>query len=260
MRKQKLEGRSWKVEVGSWKSEGSNRQSKVGIRKLLFCLLTSVFCLLLTLSPAFGQKIINVPGDDSTTVSIPNAPMISDIEWKVLTDAMEAENWNTAAFYASGLLGRLKVDNEQKQIARLRYFYLFSLAGKIMKFHDEGKTADEADAWQALDKAIDPLIGKEFVLPPRIYRNSCDKALNYVCKVTGNEKTYRTAATNKDGTGILSFDYVNFDKTIDLKTYLEKQVFLGGTLKKVEFNDDLTNPWVMYLIFEKGYVRVVVNE
>lgn len=222
--------------------------------------LAILFCL--SISPVFGQKIIIDSSPSSQAISIPNAPTISDNEWKILTDAMTAENWNTSTFYASSLLNRLKIDNERKQIAQLRYFYLYSLAGQILKFHDAGKKSDEAATWKELDKAVDALIGKEFVLPPREYRNSCDKALNFVCKVQDNEKAFRTAATNKDGTGILSFDYVVFEKKVDLKEYLEKQVFLGGTLKKVEFNDELSSaqPWVMYLIFEKGFVRVIVNE
>jgi hypothetical protein len=220
--------------------------------------LAIVFCL--SVSAAFGQKIITNPTETSQTISIPNAPTISDNEWKVLTDALTTEKWDTAAFYASGLLNRLKVDNDRKQIAQLRYFYLFSLAGKILKSHDAGKKADEEAAWKELDKAVTSFIGKEFVLPPREYRNSCDKGLNFVCKVENNEKAFRTAATDKDGKGIHSFDYVVFEKKVDLKEYLEKQVFLGGTLKKVEFNDDMSKPWVMYLIFEKGFVRVVVNE
>jgi hypothetical protein len=217
-----------------------------------------LFCL--SVSPVFGQKIIINPSETTQTISIPNAATISDVEWKVLTDALTAENWDKSAFYASGLLNRLKVDNDRKQIAQLRYFYLFSLAGRIHKAHDAGKKSDEEAAWKELDKAVDGFIGKEFVLPPREYRNVCDKALNFICTVKDNAKAFRTTATNKEGTAIHSFDYVVFDKKIELKEYADKQVFLGGTLKKVEFNEDMSKPWVMYLIFEKGFVRVVVNE
>jgi hypothetical protein len=222
--------------------------------------LAILFCL--SILPVFGQKIINQSSEAAATVSIPNAPTISDNEWKILTDALTAENWDTSSFYAGNLLNRLKIDNERRQIAQLRYFYLFSLAGRIHKARDAGKKTNEEEAWKELDKAVNALIGKEFLLPPREYRNSCEKVLNFVCPVQNNEKAFRTAATNKDGTAIHSFDYVVFEKNVDLKMYLDKQVFLGGTLKKVEFNEELSEkqPWVMYLIFEKGFVRVVVNE
>lgn len=220
--------------------------------------LVVVFCL--SVSAAFGQKIIINPTESSQTISIPNVATVSENEWKVLTDSLTAENWDKSAFYASGLINRIKVDNDRKQIAQLRYFYLFSLAGKIHKAHDAGKKTDEEVAWKDLNKAAASLIGKEFVLPPREYRANCDKALNFICTVTDNEKAFRTTATNKEATAIHSFDYVIFDKKVELKEFADKQIFLGGTLKKVEFNEDMTKPWVMYLIFEKGFVRVVVNE
>ena len=227
------------------------------MKKFLFFVVS---CWLLA-SVSFGQKI--VPRNDSNeTFQIPNAARteISDNEWRILTDALAAENWDKAAFYASGLLNRLKIDNDKKQVAQLRYFYLFALAGKILKFTDEKKNIEEEAAWKELNKAVETFIGKEFVLPPRQYMGDCAQSLNYICKVKNNEKAFKITATNKNGTGIHSFDYVLFDKKIDLKTYLDKQTFLGGTLKKAEFNDDMKKPWVMYLIFEKGFARVVVNE
>ncbi|HEY0428202.1 MAG TPA: hypothetical protein VGC76_10510 [Pyrinomonadaceae bacterium] len=226
---------------------------KIIIPAILFCL---------SISTAFGQKIITSPTETSQTISIPNVATISDIEWRVLTDALRTENWDKSAFYASGLLNRLKADNEQKQIAQLRYFYLFSLAGKIHKARDAGKKTEEDEDWRELDKAVASLIGKEFVLPPREYRANCEKSLNFICDVKDNEKAFRTTATNQEGTAINSFDYVVFDKKPELKEFIDKQIFLGGTLKKVEFNDALSNeqPWIMYLIFEKGFVRVVVND
>lgn len=223
------------------------------IAALLFCLSVSV---------CFGQKIITSPSESSQTYSIPNAPSISENEWKVLIDSLTAENWDRASFYASNLMNRLKADNERKQIAQLRYFYLFSLAGRIQKAHDAGKKNDEQAAWKELDEAVEKLIGKEFVLPPREYRDNCDKTLNFICTVKDKENAFRTTATNKEGSSILSFDYVAFDKKIEFSQTRDRQIFLGGTLKKVEFNDRLSanEPWVMYLIFEKGFARVVRSE
>lgn len=217
------------------------------------------FLILFSLSNAFGQKIITSPTQDET-IFIPNVTVIPEREWKVMIDALKAENWDNAAFYASGLLRRLKVDNDRKQIAQLRYFYLFSLAGQVLKSHEAGKQTQKETAWMELEKAVKDFTGKEFILPAREYRSTCDKNLNFICPVTANEKGFRTAATNKDATAIHSFDYVSFDKIIDLSQYADKQIFLGGTLKRVEFNDDLSKPWVMYLMFEKGFVRVVVEE
>lgn len=220
---------------------------------------TIFFTILLFTANVFGQKIITNPTQEDPFF-IPNVTVIPDKEWGVMIDFLKKENWDSAAFYASGLLRRLKTDNDKKQIAQLRYLYLFSLAGKIMKFHEAGKTAEKESAWTEMDKAVTEFTGKEFILPAREYRSICDKNLNFICPVQGKEKVFRTAATNKEATTIHSFDYVAFDNKVNLSQYADKQFFLGGTLKRVEYNDDLSEPWIMYLIFEKGFVRVVVEE
>lgn len=222
--------------------------------KIFFCT-----ALLFTLISAVnGQRIINNPSQEDT-VFVPNVTVIPDREWKMMTDYLNAEDWDRASFYASGLMRRLRTDNDKKQVARLRYFYLFSLAGRILKAHDAGKKADLEAAWLELDKAVEESIGKEFILPAREYRSDCNKNLNVICPVINNEKAVRTAATNKNTTAIHSFDYVIFDRRIDFLINADKQFFLGGNLKKVEFNEDLSEPWVMYLVFEKGFVRVVAE-
>lgn len=220
----------------------------------LSCLLASV---------SFGQKIVPRKDSDEETFQVPKAARateIADNEWKILTDALTEENWDRAAFYASGFLIRLKVENDKKQMAQLRYFHLYALAGKVLKSADAKNKSEEEIAWKELDGVVASLIGKEFVLPPRRYLGDCSQSFNYICRVKDNEKAFKTTATNKNATGIHSFDYVLFDKKVDLKTYLDKQAFLGGNLKRVEFNDDMTKPWVMYLIFEKGFARIVADE
>ncbi len=232
-------------------------QNSIGLLRAISCCFVVLF--LLCSSNAFGQRIITNPTQEDPFF-IPNVTVIPDKEWSVMIDFLKKENWDSAAFYSSGLMRRLKNDNDKKQIAQLRYLYLFSLAGKIMKYHETGKTAEKENAWTEMDKAVTEFTGKEFILPAREYRSICDKNLNFICPVLGNDKAFRTAATNKEATTIHSFDYVVFDKTVDLKQFADKQIFLGGTLKRVEFNEDLSEPWVMYLIFEKGFVRVVVEE
>jgi hypothetical protein len=39
-----------------------------------------------------------------------------------------------------------------------------------------------------------------------------------------------------------------------------KEAFLGGKLKKAEFKSGYVKPWVMRLIFDKGFIRVVVTD
>jgi hypothetical protein len=185
---------------------------------------------------------------------------ISEIEWKNLTDALRAEDWKNSALLASQYLERLANDNEKKQLARLRYFYLYALAGKILAV-TSGKVPVETDSlWKELDAVVSNFIAKEFILPPRRFLPECREVVNYVCPVKDNERALRVTATNNEGTVIHSFDYVLFDEKIALDEFAGRETFLGGKLKRVEFNQDMSKPWVMRLIFEKGFVRVIVAD
>ena len=69
----------------------------------------------------------------------------------------------------------------------------------------------------------------------------------------------RSVATDSRGLEIHSFDYVMFDEKIALKGFTENKTFVGGILRKIEFNDGLAMPWVMRLVFAKGFARVVIG-
>lgn len=185
---------------------------------------------------------------------------ISDAEWKNLTDALTAEMWDKSALLASQYLQKIKVDNEKKQLAQLRYFYLYALAGKILSLSAANKKLEEDAAWQELDKASSEFTGKEFVLPPRRFLPECREVLNYICTVKNNERALRVTATNRAGTGIHSFDYILFDNKDAVKLSPDTNIFLGGTLKRVEFNQDLSKLWTMRLFFEKGFIGFAGNE
>lgn len=186
---------------------------------------------------------------------------ISDAEWKPLVDALTAENWESSASLAERFLARLKIDNEKKQIARLRYFYLYALAGKILKLTAaKGAAARQQEnfAREEIKRASARFLNREFILPPRLFSADCKRAaLNYVCAVKGDEKAVRTVATNGAGTEIHSFDYVLFDEKIASNDFKDGKIFLGGTLRRIEFNEDLSKPWVMRMVFDKGFAAVV---
>lgn len=184
---------------------------------------------------------------------------ISDAQWKNLIEALQAEDWKTAASLAAQYLEKLKADNDKKQLAQLRYFYLYALAGKILAAYDSKIPVEKTSIWREMESAVSSFSGKEFVLPPRRFLNECREVLNYICAVKNNERALRVTATNQEGTSIHSFEYVLFDEKIALDRLGGNESFLGGHLKSVEFNQDMAKPWVMRLIFDKGFVRVVAN-
>ncbi len=181
---------------------------------------------------------------------------ISDAEWTTLSGALAAEDWETSAALASRFLNRLKIDNEKKQLSRLRYLYLYALAGRIFKLSNQRSAVAENAAREELVRATARFTGREFVLPAREFLADCKGVVNYICAAKdGGGKLFRTTATGKNGTEIHSFDYVSFDEAVDLKGFAANKTFLGGTLQRAEFNDDLEKPWIMRLVFERGFAR-----
>ncbi len=222
-----------------------------------FILFTITLCL--SASIGFSQKRAT-PVKTSEPKPTAAVTEFSETEWKILTDALQSEDWKTAAPLAAQYLEKLKTDNEKKQLAQLRYFYLHALAGKILYAASVKPSIETDSIWNELDAAVGDFIGKEFVLPPRRFMPECKEVLNYICAARDNERLLRVTATNQEGTMIHSFDYVTFDGKIVLGEFGGKEIFLGGRLKRAEFNQDMSKLWVMRLIFEKGFLRVVLTD
>lgn len=221
-----------------------------------------LFITILICASAFGiaaQKIVKTPPITPRNVPFKTVTEISETDWQTLAAALEKEDWKQSAALAAQHLQTLKTDNEKKQLAQLRYIYLFALAGQILNYHTVGNAADAEKAWAELDRVLATFINKEFVLPPRPFSTDCEKKLNVICQVKDTPNTLRTTATNREGSGIHSFDYVQFDAPVEIKEFDGKETFLGGILRKVEYNEDKSKPWILRLIFSNGFLRVVVK-
>lgn len=226
-----------------------------------FVFLTLLFSLFVCSACAQTRKTPVKSTQPKPVVEAAPITEFSDAEWKVLTDALAAEDWNKSAATAAQYLEKLKVDNEKKQLAQLRYFYLYALAGKILAAAAPAQVpVDSESLWKELDAAIGSFSGKEFVLPPRNSLAECKNVLNYVCPVKDNDRAVRITATNKEGTEIHSFEYITFDEKVPFAQFADQQIFLGGRLKRAEFNQDMSKLWVMRLFFEKGFARVIVAD
>lgn len=223
------------------------------MKKLFF--FTIMLCF--SVSSGFAQKSASPvksikPKPIRTSVTLTE---ISGAEWKNLTDALKAEMWEKSAQLAARYLREIKIENNKKQLAQLRYFYLYALAGKILAFSDAKLAVEENAAWAELDAAIGNFTGKEFVLPPHQFLSDCKNSVNYICAVEDNDRALRITETNRAGTAIHSFDYVLLNEKISPDKLIADKIFLGGNLKRAEFNQDLSKRWVMRLIFEKGFVN-----
>lgn len=226
------------------------------MKKLVFILI--LFCFTATLCLA-QKRAIPQKSPISKIVPAQTAAEIPDAEWKSLADALFAGDWEKSTSLSSAFINRVKIDNEKKQLAQLRYLYLYALAGKILKLREAKNAGGEAAAWYELKKAAASFAGKEFILPPRKFLGECAKLFNYICTVKNNDKALRSVATDSRGLEIHSFDYVLFDQKIALKGFTENKTFVGGILRKIEFNDELVKPWVMRMVLGKGFARVVIG-
>lgn len=212
-------------------------------------LLLIVICLFLTAFISFGQNR-KVPAKTSSTKhtqasskNLATVDKISEIEWNEIVKAVSLEDWNKTSLLVSAAMKKLKTDNEDKQLARLRYFSLYSLAGKVMQ---------EKATFSELEKTADSFIGQDFLMPSREIVADCVKKLNYICPVPENDKALRVTTINKEATSIISFEYVQLPQKFDVETNSGKQVFLGGNLKKIELNPNNSTVWIMRLSFENG--------
>jgi hypothetical protein len=210
---------------------------------------------------ASGQKIVRTPPAPVAPRNVPfkTVTEISDADWQTLAGSLQREDWKQSASLAAQHLMALKTENDKKQIAQLRYIYLYSLAGQVLVYNTLGNALETEKTWAEIDRVLATMVNKEFVMPARPFTTDCGKKLNVVCQVKDQPNAFRTTATNKEGSGIHSFDYVQFDQTVDIKEFDGKQAFLGGTLRRVEFNEDKTKPWVLRLFFNKGFLTIVVK-
>jgi hypothetical protein len=220
-----------------------------------------VTTILLCISAAVISAQTPRPTAKITPRSVPfkTVTEISDADWTILATALEKEDWKQSATLAAQHLQILQTDNDKKQLAQLRYIYLFALAGQILRFNSQGNALEAEKAWTELDKTMATFINKELVMPPRPFTSNCEKKLNVICQVKDTPNAFRTTATNQEGNAIHSFDYVQFDQPVELREFTGKETFLGGVLRKAEYNEDKTKPWILRLFLNKGFLRVIVK-
>ena len=215
----------------------------------------TLVCIFLTAFISLGQNskvpIKSLPGKTAQPQTPPSVNKISDAEWNEIVKVLKAEEWDKTLILVSDSLKKLKTDNENKQLARLRYFHLYALAGKAT----ENKLI-----YAELEKVADTYLGQDFLMPSREIASDCNKKLNYICPVLDNEKVLRVTAINKAATAILSFEYIHLSDKFDVTANNGKQVFLGGRLKTIQFNPDKSQDWIMRLYFENGIADIVAKK
>ena len=212
-----------------------------------------LFCLAVSAAPdGFGQKRKPAPksAPKKPVAAAAQQPVaeIPEADWNAILAALKREDWTQSALLSSLAMGKLKTDNDKKQFAQLRYFYIYSLAGDAAK----GKIS-----YTELERVAKGYIGKEFVMPGRQFLADCTSNVNYICPVKDNDNALRVTATNKAASAIHSFEYVQLAEKIDMAVNNRKQAFLGGILRAAEVNLYKSNLRIIRLTFDKGFVNIV---
>ena len=195
-------------------------------RIALCCVLVVCFV------PAFAQK--QTP-----------SPTVTDADFEKVLAAVSNEDWDTAVSLSSKFLKQMKDDDER--LLRLRYIYLYAAAGKVtdgrMEFDELGKLAKE-------------LVGKEVVFPYRPITMQCRGAMNFICPSGDKNDRVMVAASNKLGTSILAFEYVQLKDPFDFEHHQDEAASISGTIDSIVPNPNKSRPIVMRLFASNGVIHL----
>ena len=170
---------------------------------------------------------------------------VTDDEFQKLLVAVSNEDWDTAAGLSSKYLRQMKIDDER--LPRLRYIYLYSAAGRVsegrMEFDDLATSAKE-------------FIGKSVVLPYRPITLECRGALNFICPSKDAKDKLVVAATNKTGTTILAFEYVQLKEPFDFASHEDEEASIIGYIQAIVPNPNKSRAIVMRFYISDASIKL----
>jgi hypothetical protein len=173
--------------------------------------------------------------------------VITDTQWKELITALKSENWESAFALSSDYMKLMKEDDEMKTLARLRYMYLYSAAGKV---------SEDKMSFETLEKTVKDFVGKEILAPYRKIKLDCRGEFNFICPSEENKKRTMTTAANKPGTSIFAFEYADLKETVDFARNSGKQAAVGGIVKDIVPNPNKTTIVIMRIYISDGYIKL----
>jgi hypothetical protein len=174
-------------------------------------------------------------------------PAVPEKQWQELLTAVSGEEWDAAFGLSSKLLKQAKEDDGEKTLARLRYIHMYAAAGRVT----EGRMS-----FEELEKALQGLAGKEVVLPYREITQECGGALNVICPSQGARDRLFVSASNRTGTSILAFEYVQLKEDFDAEQHEGRQASIGGVIQRIAPNPNKSRAIVMRVYITEGYVNL----
>lgn len=174
---------------------------------------------------------------------------VTEAQWHDVLVAVTNEEWSTTVELSSRYLKQLKESDER--LPRLRYIYLYAAAGKV----SEGEMS-----YDELEKSVKDFVGKEVVLPYRTIALHCRGDLNFICPDDKDKDKLMVAATNKMGTNIHAFEYVQLKEPFDFASHDGEEASISGTIDSIQPNPNKSRVLVMRLYISKASVNLSKQE
>src|ERR1051325_3809031 len=136
--------------------------------------------------------------------------------------------------------GQMKLRSPLQCWAIVRY-------GKTTSFPIKSITdfSNSSMSFEELEKSVIDFIGKEVVLPFRTIAQHCRGDLNFICPSEGGKDKLIIAATNKAGTNIHAFEYVQLKGAFDLASHEGEEASISGTIASIQPNPNKSRFLVM---------------
>jgi hypothetical protein len=174
---------------------------------------------------------------------------VTEAQWRSVLVAVSNEDWGTAVELSSKYLKQLNEDDER--LPRLRYIYMYAAAGKVS---EGGMSFDE------LEQSLKAFSGKEVVLPYRPIAQHCKGDLNFICPAEGGKDQLIIAATNKAGTTIHAFEYVQLKESFDLASHDGEEASISGTIDSIQSNPNKSRFLVLRIYISGASVTLKKRE
>lgn len=146
-------------------------------------------------------------------------------DWDRLISALVNNDWQTSGRLSEQYLKLYNKKDPGGEAARLRYMYIYSIAGQMGE-----RTIDRKEGLKKVRK----FIGLRVEMPSHPIQPSKDCIFNCFWPLDDDKTKIFTSAANKEGTFIHAFETFERPKGLDVENNRGKTLRLGGTLANIE--------------------------
>ena len=186
--------------------------------------------------------LIVLAGCSSSRFSV-HSKYISDKELNALDDALQKEDWSTAASLSSYYIKILKNDTTIL-LSQMNYIYLLSSAAKV--------SMDQM-SYDALKETLKDYQGKLVTLPSCKVWPKQGACFNLYAP-TDEENVVVSTATDRLGCYIFCWVYGNIESKFDASANSGRWAVLEGYIKSIEYNPRQSNWWILRVTLEPAHL------